>query len=211
MRQLSGHERALRRVRDPRLLFGVLLVLGSGVVGARGMAAADDTVRYWALAHDVHTGQSVAEGDLVAMDAHLPQSSSGLYLRTSAELPGRLDTLMWAVDLRAGALPTREALVAKASVRHRELPVAVAWGSAPDDIGVGDLVDVWVGPAPGERGEGAAHRVLAGARVAAVGDGNSGSGGSLMRTVVLMVDPAGLDPQEMAALTAGHVTLVRYP
>lgn len=187
------------------------MVLGSSVVGASVVAAADDTVRYWALAHDVRPGESVSGGDLVAVDVHLPRTTSDLYLRTSAELPGRLDTLMWAVDLRAGALLTRDALAAKLSVRQRELPVAVAWGSAPDDIAGGDLVDVWVGPAAGERAEETAHRVLAGVRVAAVGDGNAGAGGSLTRTVVLMVDPAGLDPREMAALTAGHVTLVRYP
>jgi hypothetical protein len=211
MRQRSGHARALRRVRDPRLLLGILLVLGSTVVGARVTAAADSTVSYWSLARDVRAGEQLRGDDLVPARAHLPSRSAASHVRTSAELPGSIDSLVWARSLGAGSLLTIDALAAKADAHRRELPVSVGWGSAPDDLVAGDVVDVWVGPAPGEPSAANAVRVLAAAPVAAVGDGNAAAGGSLTRTVVLLVDPDGLGGAAMAELTSGHVTLVRLP
>jgi hypothetical protein len=211
MRQRSGHARALRRVRDPRLLLGIFLVLGSTVVGARVMAAADSTVSYWSLARDVHAGDQLRGDDLVPARAHLPRRAASSHLRTSAELPGDIDSLVWARSLRSGSLLTIDALADKADADRRELPVSVGWGSAPDDLLAGDVVDVWVGPAPGEHSAADAVRVLAAVRVAAVSDGNAAAGGSLARTVVLMVDPDGLGGATMAALTSDHVTLVRVP
>lgn len=211
MRQVSARTRALRHVRDPRLVLGTLLVLGSTVLGARVVAAADDTLSYWALAHDVQAGHQLQAGDLVPARAHLSGTTADAHVLTTAELPGRIESLVWARDARAGSLLTADALVAKADASRRELPVAVAWGSAPDDLAVGDVVDVWVGPAPGERGGGEAARVLAGVLVASVGEDGAAAGGAVARTVVLAVDPDSLSARSMADLTAGHVTLVGVP
>ncbi|NHA00170.1 hypothetical protein G5V59_08545 [Nocardioides sp. W3-2-3] len=57
--------RAARRGwRDPRLWLGVLLIAGSVVLGARLLAAADDTVTVWGMAADRGSGTPVAAGDL---------------------------------------------------------------------------------------------------------------------------------------------------
>ncbi len=50
--------------RDPRLWLGVLLLAGSVVLGARLLAAADDTVTVWAMAADRGSGVPVAAEDL---------------------------------------------------------------------------------------------------------------------------------------------------
>ena len=39
--------------RDPRLLIGVMLILGATILGARLAAAGDDTIECWALASSV--------------------------------------------------------------------------------------------------------------------------------------------------------------
>ena len=60
---LRGHRSGWR---DPRLWIGVVLVAASVVVGARVLAAADDTVQVWAAAADLGAGQRVDADDLVA-------------------------------------------------------------------------------------------------------------------------------------------------
>src|SRR3954468_19003560 len=52
--------------RDPRLWIGIVLVAASVVVGARVLAAADDTVQVWAAGADLGAGQGVEADDLVA-------------------------------------------------------------------------------------------------------------------------------------------------
>ena len=42
--------------RNPRLLLGIVLVAGSVVLGARLLAAADDTVAVWAVSADLPDG-----------------------------------------------------------------------------------------------------------------------------------------------------------
>ncbi len=49
--------------RNPRLLLGIVLVAGSVVLGARLLAAADDTVAVWAVAADLPTGASARRGE----------------------------------------------------------------------------------------------------------------------------------------------------
>ena len=48
--------------RNPRLLLGLVLVAGSVVLGARLLAAADDTVGVWAVARDLPAGRSARAG-----------------------------------------------------------------------------------------------------------------------------------------------------
>ena len=64
---------APRRVRPPRwldlrLLLGILLVLGSVLLGARVVGAADATVPVWAAAGDLAAGTELDADDLVAVD-----------------------------------------------------------------------------------------------------------------------------------------------
>src|SRR5690242_13760572 len=99
-----------RRVRPPRwldlrLVLGVLLVLGSVLLGARVIGAADATVPVWSAAGDLAAGTVLAADDLVAVDVRLDDAADS-YLSTRTRPEGR--TLSRAVS--AGELLPRTTL-----------------------------------------------------------------------------------------------------
>src|SRR5690242_1627018 len=72
-----------RRVRPPRwldlrLVLGVLLVLGSVLVGARVLSSADATVPVWAASGDLAAGTALTADDVVAVDVRL-DDAAGAY------------------------------------------------------------------------------------------------------------------------------------
>jgi hypothetical protein len=193
---------------DPRLLLGLLLVLGSTVLGASVVEAADDTRGYWALARDVAPGDPVREDDLVESRARVPDEAADSLLPTDDALPGRTESLRWGRAVPAGALVDRASLVAEGAVGAAELPLSVALGAAPDDLRGGERVDVWVGPSPEDATGGASDARLVLSGVTVVGTGSvRGAGGA--RTVLVDVAEEDLDGDTVAALTARHVTIVR--
>jgi hypothetical protein len=130
-----------RRVRPPRwldlrLVLGVLLVLGSVLLGARVVDAADATVPVWAVAADLAAGTELAPDDLVAVDVRL-DGAAGAYLSTSTRPEGK--TLARAV--RAGELLPRSALEDPADLVQMALPVQA--GYVPPGLERGQLVDVY--------------------------------------------------------------------
>ncbi|MFT4300053.1 MAG: hypothetical protein QM597_10510 [Aeromicrobium sp.] len=198
-----------RRWRDPRLLAGVVLVVGAMVVGARLVAAADDTVSYWAVADDVRAGDPVSADDLVAVEARLSGAAAEAHLRSDAELPKRLDDLTWAGDFAAGTLVSEASWNGDAG-SHGHLPISVQTGYFPNDLKAGDRVDVWVGPAPGEGTAEAAVVTVEDVRVIDPGQVES-LGASVTRTIVVDLGDTVLVGDQVAALAAGHVTVVRVP
>jgi hypothetical protein len=85
----------------------------------------------------------------------------------------------------------------------------VATGAAPGDLSRGDLVDVWVGPGPGDDAGGKAVRVLQSVRVVQTGDKAAAIGGSLAQTILVDVDNAQLQGSVVGTVASGHVTLIR--
>lgn len=135
-----------RRVRPPRwldvrLVLGVLLVLGSVLLGARIVSAADATVPVWAAAADLASGTELTAGDLVAVDVRL-DSAAAAYLSTGTRPDGR--TLARAV--RAGELLPRSALEESADLVQLALPVQA--GYVPPGLDRGQIVDVYAVAAP---------------------------------------------------------------
>lgn len=201
-RRLGG-----RSWRDPRLLIGVLLVLGATVLGARAFAAQDDTTAYWAVREDVRAGSTASPDQLERVRVRLGDDTAQRYVdaTTTPDLAGRI----WSRDLAAGALVEPAAWTAPAPADSHELPLRVDAGAFPRDLARGDAVDVWAGPAPGEPAEEDAERVLSGVRV--VSAGSDDPVGEPGRTVVVAVERDQLVPRTMSAVSARHVTLVRVP
>lgn len=199
----------LRPWREPRLVLGVLLVLGATVLGARLAAAGDDSVEYWAVRSAVTPGDAVSEDMLEPISIRLSGASAGNYVRTDEEFDAPLDELVWAHDLSPGSLVGKTSLVAREGRSHGELPLSVAEGAAPGDLQRGDLVDVWVGPGPGDDPTSDAVRVLEAVKVLQTGDDAAALGGALARTVLVEVDEARLGTSVIGTVAAGHVTLVR--
>ncbi len=201
----------LRPWTDPRLLLGVLLVLVATLLGARLAAAVDDREAYWAVDASVRAGDAVSRSHLTQVRVRLDDTTAGRYLRIDDELPGAIAELQWARDLGDGTLVQAADLVPRSTAASRQLPVAVADGAAPDDLARGDLVEVWVGAAPGDQAPRKARKVLEVARVLRIG-GTSGSlEGAGGRSVLLEVAPEALRGEVVSWVAAGHVTLVRVP
>jgi len=157
----AGRERpgpTPRRVRPPRwldlrLVLGVLLVLGSVLIGARVVAAADATVPVWAASGDLSAGTALGADDLVAVEVRLDDVAPG-YLAASTHPQGR--TL--ARSVHRGELLPRSALDRPKALVQLALPVQA--GYVPPGLDRGRLVDVYavagnasspVGPASASR------------------------------------------------------------
>lgn len=199
----------IRPWRDPRLLIGVLLVLGATVLGGRLAATADDTVEYWAVRDGVAPGDPVSRDDLRPTRIRLSSASADNYVRTDEEFVAPLADLVWAHGVREGSLVDKAALVTRSSTTRSQLPLSVTDGAAPADLARGDLVDVWVGPGPGDEPGRKAVRVLTSVRVLQTGDEAAAASGSLAQTVLVDVDESQLGRSVISTVAAGHVTLVR--
>ena len=199
----------IRPWRDPRLLIGVLLVLGATILGARVAAAGDDTTAFWALSASVEPGDPVSRDDLEPIRVHLPSRAHDNYLRTDDEFLAPLEDLQWAHGGSSGSLVDRDALVPMAAAARSQLPLSVASGASPADLARGDLVDVWVGPGPGDGAGGKAVKVLESVRIVQAGDESASMSGSLAQTVLVDVDDAQLGGSVVGTVASGHVTLVR--
>jgi hypothetical protein len=125
------------------------------------------------------------------------------------QLPERLGSLVWARDLRGGALVDEAALVSKATAHVAELPLSVTSGAAPVDLQRGDRVDVWVGPGPGDDVGIKSVRVLRNVRVVSTGGSTSSLEGSAARTVLVDVSGVDLHGDVVSTVASAHVTLVR--
>lgn len=209
-----------RRVRPPRwldlrLVLGVLLVLGSILVGARVLSSADATVPVWAAAGDLAAGTVLTGDDLVAVDVRLDEAA-GAYLSAGTRPAGR--TLARAVS--RGELLPRAALAGVPELVQVALPVQA--GYVPPGLTRGRLVDVYaVGTAsasgvsaapPAATGSPAAAGVtpvLTGAPVQAVSGRAAGVLSTPTTTVQVVVSvPAARVPAVLAAIGGRPLVVV---
>lgn len=199
-----------RRVRPPRwldlrLVLGVLLVLGSVLLGARVVTAADATVPVWAAAADLAPGTVLTDDDLVAVPVRLDDVARS-YLATSTRPGGRvLDRAV-----RGGELLPRSALEEASGLVQLALPVQA--GYVPPSLTRGQLVDVYAvaGPAAGASPAtgGGVARVLAGVPVQAVSGRGNGVLSSATTTVQVVVAVPADDAAGVLGLIGGRSLVV---
>ncbi|WP_245177516.1 SAF domain-containing protein [Geodermatophilus sp. DF01-2] len=202
---------APRRVRPPRwldlrLVLGVLLVLGSVLLGARVVTAADATVPVWSAAGDLAAGTVVTAEDLVPVDVRL-DDVAGAYLATSTRPEGR--TLARAV--RGGELLPRSALEEPAELVQLALPVQA--GYVPPGLDRGQVVDVYAvaDPAAGATatGDGSVSLVVGAAPVQAVSGRTEGVLSTATTTVQVVVSvPADRAPVVLDAIGGRPLVVV---
>lgn len=154
---------AARRVqppgwRDPRLIAGVVIVAVCVLLGARVLAAADDTVAVWSLRHDVPAGTTVGVGELVVTRVHFSGDGASRYLLASTD-DG--PTGVATHDLVRGELLPRSALATGGRADLVEVPLSVAPDDLPASVREGGVVDVWVTPKVAEPGADKARARLA--------------------------------------------------
>jgi hypothetical protein len=193
---------------DKRLVLGVVLVLGSVLLGARTLAASDTSQLVWSATHDLAAGTVLAEDDLTLSRARL-FGTSGRYLagdKPTGYVVRRPVSGNELIPADALASPSKQA-------PRREVTVPVAAGHLPPDLRRGQQVDLYVTPDDKavQRGQSPGPRlVLAALTVAAVvREGGLGATGQ-DQPVVLTVAPE----QVLAivqALSEGRIDLVRVP
>jgi hypothetical protein len=192
------------RLRDPRLWLGVVLVACSALVGGRVLAAADDTITLWRVAHDIPRGTPVESGDLEPAAVHFADGAdAGAYLRAGESVPRGARA---AHALAAGELLAASALD-PARVAGPELPLGVEASDLPADLSPGEQVAVWAVPAQASRGQ-RVTLVLEGATLLAISSRGSTDVGS-SRDVLLAVDSIDAVGAALRLLADSRPVLVR--
>ncbi|UOY01266.1 SAF domain-containing protein [Blastococcus sp. PRF04-17] len=199
-----------RRVRPPRWLdlrlgLGVLLVLGSVLLGARVVSAADATVPVWAAAGDLAPGTELTSADLVSVDVRLDRAAEA-YLSAGTRPEGR----MLSRAVRAGELLPRTALEEPDELVQIALPVQA--GFVPPGLRRGQLVDVFAvaDPAAGATGvaDGSVRTVVRMAPVQAISGRSEGVLSTPSTTVQVVVAVAAGDAAGLLASIGGRPLVV---
>jgi hypothetical protein len=163
----------------------------------------------WALARDVGAGAPLTRDALVVQQVRFTDdATAGQYVLAGDPVaPGSV----LGRDMAAGELLARASLVAARAAAF-ELPVVVGPGGAPEDLQVGDVVDVWVGPQTGTGADTPAQQMLTGVPVVGAARSSGPFGESAARTVLLGLDDP--DAQRLGPLlgemSSGSVVLVRH-
>jgi hypothetical protein len=170
--------------RDPRLWVGLAIVAASVFAGALVLGSSDETVPVWAASGPLGAGHVLTSADLAVRRVHFVDSgAASLYLRADQRLPA---DLRLSRDVGAGELVPKAALSPSTEHDQREVPVSVSPDEVPRDVGVGDVVDVYVRPAAHTGCEGSSvcdgHPALSGVTVldAPAADDAFGSDGTRM-------------------------------
>lgn len=204
------------RWRQPRLVLGVLLVAAAMVLGARTLAALDDSVLVWRVESPARAGSPAAELEVQAVAVRFGDADTEkAYLSADQPVP---TTGVVGRPLAAGQLLAVADLLPADGRSAAQLPLAVPSGYVPLDLAVGDRVDVWVVPglanadggvASGQPVPAKAVRVLRAVRVTAV----SAAGATIGDTRQLVVDLPEVDELDavIGQLASGSPVAVRVP
>ena len=199
------------RWTDSRLLLGVLLVLGSVVVGTRVVASAQQTRPVWAAVRDLPAGVVLGADDLVLAQVRLDQVSAR-YLTGASPVGRALVRPVGAGELLPnGAVGDTGAGGDVGGVLHL-VSVPVQDAHYPPGLARGDQVDVYVTSrdvdSGGQTSAAGARRVLGGAVVVEVGGGSSALRDPGATVAVVVAVPDGSVPDLVGAIRSGDVDLV---
>ena len=129
--------------RDPRLWIGLLIVAGSVVLGARLLAAADDSVSVWAVVGDHGAGSPVGSDDVVAVRVRFADDADlEHYLPAEDPLP---DGIVLARAIGSGELLPRAAIDTDPDADTVQVPLDLEPSRVPPSVDAGSVVDVWIG------------------------------------------------------------------
>jgi len=200
---------------DARLLAGLLLVLGSVVVGAKLVADAGDSQAVWALKRDLAAGTRLAADDLIVRQVRI-EASRNPYLAAAGQSPtGRVLTR----DLKADELLPHSAVSASGvsasgdDTGDRLVTVPVEQHHLPPNLMHGQRVDVYVTMKPRSGASASAPTVAAKGAVVQRDVGNEASrfSSGASRVGVVLSVPSSDVSALVAAIEAGAIDLVRVP
>lgn len=123
---------------DSRLLIGIVLVLASIAIGARVVAASDQTVPVFAAASTLSSGHPINRSDLRVVRVRLG-SGTAAYLSARVTLPSGLVVTR---PVGVGELVPRTAVGVAGDLTRRPVAIPVP-APLPDTLRPGVAVDVW--------------------------------------------------------------------
>ena len=205
---------ALPRWFDTRMVMGILLVLGSVVIGAKVFSAADATTSVWAAARDLPAGARLQKSDLHAVKVRLDDGRSYVSAAGAAPAGYVLTRPVGAGELLPSKAFIDPAKAADPSLARREVTVPVRQDHWPADLRVSEVVDVYATPTKTDGTTAPAPaRILTGVTVGSVPSHSKdvfGSTGQAVGSVTLLVrddQVTGL----VAAVETSQIDLVRVP
>jgi hypothetical protein len=128
---------------DPKLFLGILLVLVSMVLGARVVAAADQTVEIWALKSDVRLepAMPLTQDSLVARKVQFTsQEDADRYVSAREEIPEGARMLR---SVGAEEFLPRDSWTDEPDRQLDDAPIPVQQSLLPQSLRSGDRVDVY--------------------------------------------------------------------
>jgi hypothetical protein len=193
-----------RRVSLPRVLLGVLLILGFALAGAVLGSKLDTRLPVLATAHALSAGQTITDGDLTVVRVAVGSGVTTTPASARASVVGRTA----AVPLAAGSLvtPAQVGTLAWPPAGQSVIALAVKAGHAPAGLSAGTHVTVLVVPtAGGTTGTAstATQVVSADATVVSIREAADQSGSSIVSLLLVAADAT------RVASTPGDASLVQ--
>ena len=205
---------ALPRWFDARMVIGILLVLGSVVVGAKVFSAADATTAVWAASRDLPAGARLQKSDLHAVNVRLDDGKAYVAATGAGPAGYVLTRPVGAGELLPSKAFVDPAKAADPTLARREVTVPVRQDHWPADLRSSEVVDVYATPTKTDGTTPAVPvRILAGVTVGSVPSHSKdvfGGSGEASGSVTLLVR----DDQVAAlvgAVESSQVDLVRVP
>ncbi len=205
---------ALPRWFDARMVIGILLVLGSVVIGAKVFSSADATTSVWAAGRDLPAGARLQKSDLRAVDVRLVDGRHYVSAAGAAPAGYVLTRPVGVGELLPSKAFVDPAKMTDPSLARREVTVPVRQDHWPADLRVSEVVDVYATPTKSDGTTPAVPvRILAGITVGSVPSHSKdvfGGSGQSSGSVTLLVK----DDQVatlVGAVESSQVDLVRVP
>jgi hypothetical protein len=203
---------ALPRWADPKLLFGVLLVIAAMLLGARMFAMADNTTEVYAVKADMKTGDALVDGSVVPVRVRFTGSdNANSYVAATEAIPKGMKITH---DLHAGEFLPRSAFSPTTPQQLLDIAIPVKDGALPP-LSTGDHVNIVVQPAASSGQSAAAVMVLKDVPVVQVPSAGGGgiTGGGAESGLTVRVDPTkqpGFDQAKVSGLMSlGTVLVIR--
>ena len=134
----------LPRWLDPKLILGILLVLGSMAAGARILSDNNRTVEVWALKADLAADANITETSLVATSVRFTSKSNADQYVSAAKFPNGARMLR---KVNKGEFLPRNAFTTEEDKSNLvDLPIPIAAQFIPAGVAVNKRVDVYVIP-----------------------------------------------------------------
>ncbi len=169
-----------------------MIVAGSVVLGARLLAAADDTVSVWAVVGDHGVGSPVGADDVVAVRVRFADDADlDRYLSADDPLP---EGIVVSRGIGSGELLPRAAIDSAPDAGVVQVPLDLEPSRVPPTVDAGSVVDVYVGGVRSRGDDRASGPALSEVTVVAAPAADETFALTGTRQLVLAVDDAAVAP-----------------